>query len=116
MAIFRETVPKAIYDQKCAEYNALLDKYHALRLQGFDPTSKIRMVGPKPDSAQQAIEVGERIFVDPRLAKAFVMCREQGMSEPDALREAKRLLAIATGKGEPTSAGASLPDIAAAVP
>lgn len=115
MAIFRETVPKFVYDQKCAEYNDLLAKYHALRQSGYDPAAKIRMIGPKPDSAQQAIDTGERVFTDPRLARAFAECVKAGMSEPDALREAHRLIAIATGKEEPRSAGASLPDLAVGV-
>jgi hypothetical protein len=37
MALFKETVPKFVYDQKCAEYNDLLAKYHALRQSGYDP-------------------------------------------------------------------------------
>jgi hypothetical protein len=116
MPIFKETVPKSIYDQKCAEYNDLLAKYHALRLEGYNPAAKLRMIGPKPDSGLAAIQAGERAFVDPRVARAFAQCVEAGMSEADALREAVRLVGIATGKSEPTSAGASLPDIAASVP
>lgn len=113
MAIFRETVPKSVYDQKCAEYKELLDKYHALRLSGYDPTSKLRMIAPKPDSAQQAIIAGERAMVDPRVGRAFAKCIEEGMNEPDALREAYRLVNIATGNADATSAGASLPDLSA---
>lgn len=116
MALFKETVPKFIYDQKCAEYNDLLAKYHALRQSGYDPAAKLRMIPPKPDSGMAAIQAGERAFVDPRMARAFAQCVEAGMTEPDALREASRLIAIATGRTEPTSAGASLPDLAAGVP
>lgn len=113
MALFKETVPKFVYDQKCAEYNDLLAKYHALRQSGYDPASKLRMIPPRPDSAQQAMIAGEKIFTDPRVGRAFAQCVEEGMSEPDALREAYRLVGVATGRVEPTSAGASLPDLAA---
>jgi hypothetical protein len=116
VAIFKETVPKFIYDQKCREYDDLLAKYHALRQSGYDPASKLRIIAPKPDSGLAAMQAGERAFTDPRLARAFAECVASGMSEPDALREATRLVAIATGKAEPTSAGASLPDLAAGVP
>jgi hypothetical protein len=115
MAIFKETVPKWVYDQLQARYDALLEKYHALRQSGYDPAGKLRMIPPKPDSGMQAIMAGEKAFTDPRVARAFATCVEQGMSEPDALREAYRLVGIATGRVEPTSAGGGLPDIAAAV-
>lgn len=113
MAIFKETVPKFVYDQKCAEYNALLEKYHALRQSGYDPASKLRMIPPKPDSGQAAIMAGERAMVDPRVGRAFAKLVEEGMNEPDALREANRLVGIASGRLEATPAGGSLPDITA---
>lgn len=113
MAIFKETVPKFVYDQKCAEYNDLLAKYHALRQSGYDPASKLRMIPPKPDSGLAAIQAGERAMVDPRVGRAFAKLVKDGMSEADALREANRLVGIAAGRTEATSAGASLPDIAA---
>lgn len=113
MALFKETVPKFVYDQKCAEYNDLLGKYHALRQSGYDPASKLRMIPPKPDSGLAAIQAGERAMVDPRVGRAFAKLVEEGMNEPDALREANRLVGIAAGRMEATSAGASLPDITA---
>lgn len=115
MAIFKESVPKFIYDQKCAEYNDLLAKYHALRQSGYDPASKLRMIPPKPDSGMAAIQAGERAMVDPRVARAFAKLVEEGMNEPDALREANRLVGIAAGRIDATPAGSSLPDLAAGV-
>lgn len=107
MSFFSDTVPRDLYDQKCKDYDTLLDKYHALRQSGFDPASKIRLIGPKPDSGQQVAMAGEQAFVDPRIRRAVEKCLSEGMSEADALREAYRLVNIATGKTVPESA--SLP-------
>jgi len=109
MALFSDTVPKWIYDQKCQEYDTLLDKYHALRQSGYDPSSKIRLIAPKPDSGEQVVMAGEQAFVDPRMRRAVEQCLAEGMTEAEALREAYRLVNIATGKAMPSSAGESLP-------
>ena len=109
MALFSDSVPRAIYDQKCREYDSLLEKYHALRMNGYDPASKIRLIGPKPDSGEQVVMAGEQAFVDPRMRRAVEKCLAEGMTEAEALREAYRLVNIATGKAMPTSAGESLP-------
>lgn len=101
MAVFEPTVPRWIYEQKCQEYNDLLEKYHALRpLQSI--VNPMKVVPPKLDSATQAIEAGEQAMRDPRLAAAVVRLMEQkpGLSEGDALREAKKLLEVATGRAD----------------
>jgi hypothetical protein len=109
MAFFSESVPRDLYERKCKEYDDLLEKYHALRQSGYDPASKIRMIGPKPDSAEQVIRAGEQAFVDPRMRRAVEACLAEGMSEADALREAYRLVNIAKGNATPEAAGNSLP-------
>lgn len=81
-----------------ARYEALLDKYHSLRLAGHEPVGKLRVIPPREDSGMQAIRAGERAFTDPRMAKAFAELVAEGVPEADALREAARLVEIGTGK------------------
>lgn len=97
MAIFKETVPKEVYDELRADYRDLLAKYHSLRAT-HQPVQPLKIRGPQPDSAQHTMQVGERAVRDPRLAAGVLALVEQGLSEKDALVEAARLLDIAKGK------------------
>jgi len=114
MALFKESVPREQYDDMVAQrddwrtrHDALLEKYHALR-QTHQPPSKITRIVPTPDTATQAFQAGEAAMRDPALATAAAKLMHDGLSEPEALREAHRLLKIAQGKADAPSFGAAL--------
>jgi hypothetical protein len=100
MALFAETVPKALYDQLWDKYSELLDKYHSLRAT-HQPTTPLKRIAPTGDSAQRAMQAGERAIRDPRLAEGVLKLVGEGMSEADALVEASRLLDVYKGKADP---------------
>jgi hypothetical protein len=93
-----DSVPRDLYDRKCAEYDALLEKYHALKLAGaaLPPEPKPgRVVEPRLDPEAVAAqrmhdELIERLSadlehaagVDPALAKAeAARIREQAFGK-----------------------------------
>lgn len=106
MAIFKETVSKELYDQLWDKYSDLLGKYHSLR-STHNPVAPVKMLKPSGDSAQKAMQAGERALRDPRIGEAAVkLVQEHGLSEADALLEAARLVDIATGKADAANPGA----------
>jgi hypothetical protein len=98
VGLFTESVPRDLYDRKCAEYDALLDKYHALRMAGAEPVTKIRTTLQPPDGAAQTLKAAEMAASDPNVRRVAEKFMAQGMAEPVALREAKRLADIARGR------------------
>lgn len=102
MAIFEETVPKWVYDQKCAEYADLLAKYHALR-PTHAPVTPMKLV-PPTGSDESAVQRMGAALADERLhgIAAKLLQERPDLSMAAALSEAKRLDDIARGKAVPT--------------
>lgn len=105
MGLLPQTVPLHVYERKCAEYDALLEKYHSLRLAGHAPTKPVTLHLPQPDSGQLAVmgaeialrSEGARKMVDELMAK--------GMTEAAALREVEGMQNVARGRTVPPMAG-----------
>lgn len=95
--LHRNCVPRSLYDQKCAEYTALLDKYHALKQTGavLPPEPKAGRVvppGPSPEAIaakKMHDQVVEEIAAD--------LERMPGIDPALARAEAKRLREAAFG-------------------
>lgn len=111
MALFGEsdTIPRWIYDQKCKDYDDLLNKYHQLRpLQSA--SNPIKIIPPKPDSAVQTLDAMEQSVRDPRIEAAVKKLMEDhpNLTASSALREAKKLLDVATGKADAPALGPAM--------
>jgi len=102
--MFEKTVPEWVYRQKCDEYDRLFKAYEALR-PTHGPVSPMRQTAPRPDSGTAALMGAELAVERPEVAQMADKFVTEGMSETQALREARRLYAIAKGKAVPTSAG-----------
>lgn len=95
--MFEPTVPKWLYDQKCAEFNSLLDRYHALR-PTHSPVAPMKLIPPKPDGEAQ-VRAMEQAVMDPRVVEqAEVISTRDNVPMPLALAEAQRLSRIARGR------------------
>lgn len=117
MALFNDSVPREQYEDMRAQrdawqqrYDTLFERYHSLRpLQS--PVNPMKAIPPKPDSATQTLEAMAQAAHDPRIEAAVtkLMADHPGLSPAAALREATKLLAVATGKLDaPTVIGTAL--------
>lgn len=106
MPLFNDTVPREQYEDMRAQrdawqqrYDTLFERYHSLRpLQS--PVNPMKAIPPKPDSATETLDAMEQATRDPRIEAAVKKLREErpGLDPAAALREAKKMLDIATGK------------------
>lgn len=117
MALFNDTVSREQYEdmkhQRDAwqvRYDTLFSEYSKLRpLQS--PVNAMKAIQPKMDSAMETLDAMEQSVIDPRILTAVEKLRAEkpGLSPQAALREAKKMLDIATGKMDaPTVIGAAL--------
>lgn len=97
--MFEPTVPKWVYDQKCAEYAALLEKYHALR-PTHSASSPIRVTAPKEEPGLATLHAAEAAVNNPRLALIAdnLMRQKPELTRAQALTEAYRLDSFARGR------------------
>lgn len=85
-------VPVSLYAQKCADFDALLDKYHALKLAGAiappEPKpGRVVQAGPTADEAAHARMVTEIVESGAKeLAKARDISLEAARAEIAGLR------------------------------
>lgn len=107
MGLFSDTVPRELYDRKCAEYDALLEKYHSLRLIGNAPVSPIRTSMPKPDTGTAALKDLEQRAHSPRVLGMAANLRAQKpeLTQEEALAEAVRLDGFIAGRAMVPPAG-----------
>jgi len=86
MGLFTDTVPRELYDALQSRYDALLDKYHSLRLQGHAPTKPAVLIPPKPDSGQLAVMGAEKALQTPGAIALIEELKAKGKSEAEACR------------------------------
>ena len=101
MGLFTETVPRELYDALQTRYDALLDKYHSLRMQGMAPTKPAVLIPPKPDSGQLAVMGAERALRTPGAQKLIEELMQKGKSEAEACRIVAEMQNVAKGKALP---------------
>lgn len=119
MALFNDSVSREQYEDMRAQraawqqrYDTLLDKYHSLR--AFQsPVNPMKAIPPRPDSATETLDAMEQSTRDPRIEAAVktLLAEKPELNPAAALREAKRMLDIATGKADApvlTTIGAAL--------
>lgn len=109
MGLFSDTVPRDLYDKKCADYDALLEKYHALRQMGQAPVAPLRMSLPKQDSGTTALRNIETALHSPRVQAVAESLRRDNpsLTAEGALAEAARLDGFVRGKDVVPSAAES---------
>jgi len=105
MGVFQETVPKWIYDQKCAEYDKLFAAYEKLR-PTHSPIAPMRVSLPSGEPGMATLHAIEAAVDDPKVAKIAdsLIAAKPGLDRSAALREAKRLHDIARGRAVMESA------------
>lgn len=99
MGVFQETVPKWIYDQKCAEYDRLFLAYEKLR-PTHSPVAPMRITPPPGEPGMATLHAVEAAVDDPKVARIAdsLIAQKPGLARDAALREAKRLNDIARGR------------------
>jgi hypothetical protein len=105
MGLFTDTVPRELYDALQTRYDALLDKYHSLRMQGQAPTKPAVLIPPKPDSGQLAVLSAERVIRTPGAQAIVEELMQKGKSEADALRIVAEMQNVGRGKALPEPGG-----------
>lgn len=90
-------VPRDLYDRKCADYDELLTKYHALKLAGATPPLESRP-GRVVQAGPTAEELAQKRLHD-SLVEDLARTLEgvEGPASEAAKMEARRLRAIALG-------------------
>jgi hypothetical protein len=95
--LHRNCVPLSLYNQKCRDFDALLDKYHALKTQGASlpaepKQGRVVSSGPTPEESAEK-RMHDRMLED--IAKDLE--KLPGVSKDVARREAAKLREIALG-------------------
>lgn len=117
MPLFNDSVSREQYEDMKQQrdawqvrYDTLFSEYSKLRpLQS--PVNPMKAIQPKMDSATETLDAMEQSVKDPRITAAVekLLAERPGMGTAAALREAKKMLDIATGKMDaPTVMGSAL--------
>lgn len=116
MALFTDSVPREMFEDMRAQrdswqqrYDTLFERYHSLRpLQS--PVNPMKAIPPKLDTATETLAAMEQSTRDPRIEAAVkkLMDEHPNLTASAALREAKKMLDIATGKADAPTIGPAL--------
>ena len=117
MALFTDSVSREQYEDMKQQRDAWITRHDILfaeyaKLRPMQsPVNPMKAIHPKPDSATETLDALDQAVKDPRIEAAVKKLMEEkpGLSPAVALREAKKMLDIATGKMDaPTVMGAAL--------